>query len=1477
MFLLTVPAVQTRLGRYVTDEFNNAFKTHLTIDQVAISVFGTVKLKEVFIRDHHQDTLIYAHDIRTSILDWKRLIKGQLFFGPIQANGLELHIKRYKGEETTNIDRFVQAIDDGKPGKGRFRMYSKKVTVTDGRFRMLDDNRKVPKDVDFTKLNIQLDDFKIKGPRIFAQIDEMAFHDHRGVDVERLRGYFVYTKQSMTLSDMTLKTTKSFVKGKAKLTYQPGDFADFNNRVKFDVQVDFGSVASHDIHCFFKGIGKNLRFLFRSRIEGTLNNLYCIDLSLKDTHQTKVVGDVNFRNLFNNSPGEFYMNGKFQQVTATYSDLIAILPQILKNKLPSSIAKLGRFSLVGRTKLTKYYIDTDFYLSTLLGNLEAQLNITSLNHIDKAAYQGNLNFDHFQVGQFANLDNVGALSADLHVKGKGFKQAFLDTDFDGTISLLEYNGYAYSQLKVDGGCQQSVFSGKVNSNDPNLRMDFDGSVDFNKQVKKFDFEAQVDYANLKKLHFIKDSIGVFRGNLRCLVDGTKLDDIIGNLDLKDASYQNRKDLYFFDQLHLNASFDEQGERTILIQSPDIVKGKVVGKFRFADLRKLAENCMGSLYTNYKPNPVQNGQYVNFDIQLFSKFVEIFYPDITIAPQTVVRGKLSSETKNFRLNVSSPYITAFQTTMDKVQLEIDNKNPMYAAYIQMDSIKTKYYKIRDFSLINTSKKDTLLFRTEFRGGLKGQDFYNINLYHTIDANKNNVVGFQKSELQFKDHLWYLNEQNDEKNRVVFDKKLKDFNFDAVTLSHDDQKISLFGFLSGNDEKDMELLFDQVDLSKITPDVKQFTFEGVVDGFVKVKQKAGQYQPTALLAIDRLKVNAIDLGRLSLDIKGDDNFRNFNIDANLHNQNIDSFTADGTFNLIGQQSILDLDVYFNRFNLGILNKLGGDVIHNIRGFATGTAKIDGDLNQLDYNGRLTVSEAGLQIPYLNTDYRFEDETIVDISKNRFLVRDTPIYDTKFNTMGNLSGSVTHKDFSDWALNLGINSPRLLMLNTTFHEGAAYFGKAFIKGDASISGPVSGLLIKMKATSEKGTDIKIPIVDAQATGDNGYIHFKTPAEKKKEKEKSRLIERNYNGLELDFDFDILENADIEVILNQETKHGMKGNGRGTLQFKINTLGKFEMTGDYQVYKGVYNFSYGNLINKRFDVKKFGSIVWEGDPMKATLNLEAIYKTQANPAVLIDNASFNRKVNVEVVIGVRGTLSNPEPDFAINFPNVSSVLRSEIQTRLDDKDMRQTQAISLLSTGSFLSPEGIDQTQFVNNLYERAGNLLKDLFQDQNGKMQLGFDYSQAEKSINNVQNAGRFGVTVTSQINERVTINGKVGVPVGGINESAIVGNVELLYRVNEDGTLNLRVFNRENDINYIGQGIGYTQGVGLTYEVDFNTFKELVNRIFKKARLDTEQKPVVPIDDNSYLPENVQMKEKGEKDPPKKEKQPEVPPAEALIEE
>ena len=546
------------------------------------------------------------------------------------------------------------------------------------------------------------------------------------------------------------------------------------------------------------------------------------------------------------------------------------------------------------------------------------------------------------------------------------------------------------------------------------------------------------------------------------------------------------------------------------------------------------------------------------------------------------------------------------------------------------------------------------------------------------------------------------------------------------------------------------------------------------------------------------------------------------------------------------MLDIDLNFDKFNLGVLRKIGGDVITNIRGFASGSARIDGDINDLDYNGRLFINDAGLTIPYLNTDYVFDNNSVVDVTENKFIIRETNISDTKFNTKGSISGFIKHKQFGDWQLDLSIYTKRLLALNTVDQEDAAYYGKAFMNGSASIKGPTGNLMIKVDAESAKGTDIKIPINDAEAVEDSKFIRFKTPEEKKKKKG-DNVQTKNYNGLELEFNFDITEIANIEVILNRESGHGMKGKGNGTLLFRINTLGKFEMFGDFSVVSGSYNFKYGGLIDKKFDVKKGGSITWTGDPMAAQLNLEAVYKTTANPAVLIDNPSFNKKVDTEVIIGIKGDLTNPEPDFNINFPTIGSSLKSELQYKLDDKDTRQTQALYLLSTGSFLSPEGVTQNQLSNNLFEKASSLFSDIFSGDNDKISIAPEYIVADRTPGQ-QTDGRIGVTVSSKINDRITVNGKVGVPVGGITETAIVGDLEVQYRVNRDGTLNLRVFNKENDITYIGQGIGYTQGIGMSYEVDFDTFKELVNKIFKKDVIETVPPDVKIKVDDSILPDD-----------------------------
>ena len=93
----------------------------------------------------------------------------------------------------------------------------------------------------------------------------------------------------------------------------------------------------------------------------------------------------------------------------------------------------------------------------------------------------------------------------------------------------------------------------------------------------------------------------------------------------------------------------------------------------------------------------------------------------------------------------------------------------------------------------------------------------------------------------------------------------------------------------------------------------------------------------------------------------------------------------------------------------------------------------------------------------------------------------------------------------------------------------------------------------------------------------------------------------------------------------------------------------------------------------------------------------------------------------------------------------------------------------------------------------------------------------------------LSFSSTIGQRVVVNGKVGVPVGSNTQTNIVGEVEVELPLNQEGTLNAKAYTKQNDIEYdVTDAEGYTHGIGLSWRVDFDNSKELVDKIFKKSK-------------------------------------------------
>ncbi len=145
------------------------------------------------------------------------------------------------------------------------------------------------------------------------------------------------------------------------------------------------------------------------------------------------------------------------------------------------------------------------------------------------------------------------------------------------------------------------------------------------------------------------------------------------------------------------------------------------------------------------------------------------------------------------------------------------------------------------------------------------------------------------------------------------------------------------------------------------------------------------------------------------------------------------------------------------------------------------------------------------------------------------------------------------------------------------------------------------------------------------------------------------------------------------------------------------------------------------------------------------------------------------------------------------------------------------------------------------------------------MGLDLELAQNNPNvdfDVQN--RIGVNFQTNISEKVIVNGKVGVPFGTASQTTITGDVRIDWVLNADGSLRATVFNRENRIRNFGEEIGFTQGVGLSYNVEFDTFKELMQLIFKGKKDKEDSIEVIETEkttEDSTLPEFISMKKKG----------------------
>ncbi len=147
------------------------------------------------------------------------------------------------------------------------------------------------------------------------------------------------------------------------------------------------------------------------------------------------------------------------------------------------------------------------------------------------------------------------------------------------------------------------------------------------------------------------------------------------------------------------------------------------------------------------------------------------------------------------------------------------------------------------------------------------------------------------------------------------------------------------------------------------------------------------------------------------------------------------------------------------------------------------------------------------------------------------------------------------------------------------------------------------------------------------------------------------------------------------------IRAHGSGAMQIGYSSdSDEMTMYGKYTLSDGMYNFTLQDLILKDFTIRPGSNISFNGDPFKAILDINAIYRVNTNLADLDKSFTTDRDLNrtnvpVDAVLAVKGDLEAPEISFDIELPTLTQDVARKVKSIISTEDMMSRQIIYLLA----------------------------------------------------------------------------------------------------------------------------------------------------------------------------------------------------------
>ena len=1431
---------------------------------INFSFFSGLILEDVSIKDPNGELVASMNEFHLDV-KWKKLIHKKLYIDEIILNHPYFYLTTNNKGETN-----LQFLIDIFPKREQpinipdILMELNSLQIINGKFKFDNTDKAYiesfdPAHFQFENINTHISVAYASKDSISAHLNRLSATEGKGFKLNDISFSLGIGKTQSYIKPLEIRLPKSKITfDELSLKYDSLPQLFNQNSLTKDVKIKFSLKKAEIYGPDFKNLVPELKhlnkpFIASGKISYYKNNinLYGFQAKYSDNMIVKLNAGINGINKIDDT----YIFANIQQISTNIHDLEDLISNIKQQPFifPDEVRKLGQFKFTG--DIAGFFSDIVAYgtLNTNAGKIHTDLKINYNTQTTDWKFDGKVGTEKVNLGKILNkYSDFNDIHLDVTFNGEKKANEPLSGHVHGVISSFDYKKYEFDNIIIDTNFSKENINAEVSYKDhkngsiyllANLDIDENNTYDLS-------VNGKIDTVCLAEMKII-DVLPTFKfsTNIQSQLKLSTLNDIEGYISIDSINLYNENIKMSPENIILVSENTENGKRIWL--DSDIATLDINGQLDFNTLANNIKYIISKELTNIpalKTEKIKGNNNFKLEADIFplSDYSYFFAQKYSIDDTTHINAFFNDQTNQIELNTYSNHIDLGQASIDSLNIHLHNFTDKINLNIGgefQNRIDTTELKINT-NIADNKINLNLWFENNveklFTGEIKTRLEFN-----EIKNNKNIDLScfLLPSQLVLADSTW-----NIEEGSVHFNEE--HLKVDSIRFNGPNQHLRIDGISSKKRHADIiHVSLKEIDLKYLSevlymPDIKLM---GIVSGDVLAGDVLNKPILNAKVKCKQFGLNEYPLGDVvEATAKYNHEKEQIDIHGLVENAAKDTSEVNGFVSIVRNEMLLDIDI--NNLELGFIKPYLSTFANDLRATVQGKLYVGGPLEEIEIWGEGYAKDAMLSIDFLKTEFYFQDT--VKIHKDAFILDNIEIKDRYGNT-GTVNGLIKHHLFRDFDFKINIDVNNILAFNTTEVDSPDFYGRFFATGNAAISGDTHSVNINVIAKPEKNSFFAIPIDSYSSATDNQFITFISEKDKlsrreeSKKKRRKRILETVTSKLNVKLNVEATPDLEAQIIMDSRTSDDViKARGTGNLQIEVDNNANVKIYGNYDITEGEYNFSLQGALRKRFEVDSGSSISFDGDPMSnCNMNINAKYQTTASLSDLLESSVTSylnsNIVKVDCIANITGPLLQPIIKFDIKLPTAEEEVQRLVKAAINTDEMMSQQMVFLLLTGKFYNPS-VTQNSATNYSTQLAASFATATISSQinywlsqiSSNVNLGLNYiDNSETEMNNRQ----FAVNIsTNFLDNRLILNGNLGYRTQYGNED-FIGDFDLEYKLIKSGRLRLKAYNKTNDRLY--STALYTQGLGIMYREDFDTWENLgkyYKELFRKKTPEEKEK-------------------------------------------